>query len=76
MTSSLLQKMDDRLDRAMDFESIVDLHEVLTMIVKDNICLTKMAVIASASEAIQSRKKELDRFHLRVRTPRRTPSAP
>jgi hypothetical protein len=43
MTSSLLQKMDDRLDRAMDFESIVDLHEALTMIVKDNTCLTKMA---------------------------------
>jgi hypothetical protein len=37
MTFSLLQKMDDRLDRAKDFESIVDLHKALTMIVTDNI---------------------------------------
>jgi hypothetical protein len=43
MTTSLLQKHDERVDCTMEFARTLRIHEVLTIIIKDNISLTKTA---------------------------------
>jgi hypothetical protein len=43
MAASLSQKRDERVDCTMEFARTLRIHETLTIIIKDNIWLTKTA---------------------------------
>jgi hypothetical protein len=48
MTASRLLKRDERVDCTMEFVRALRIHQTLTIIIKDNIWLTKTAALSCA----------------------------
>jgi hypothetical protein len=48
MTASLSQKRDEPIDYSMEFAQTLRIYETLTIIIKDNIWLTKTAALSCA----------------------------
>jgi hypothetical protein len=49
ITASLSRKRDERVDYTMEFARTFRIYETLTIIIKDNIWLTKTAALSCAS---------------------------